>query len=115
MNTTEKLDKLYEEKQKLEREIYESETHFKKELLEKKSLVDGFLEYMRFKGYPDEVYSEFGIDSGIRDSFGKVQIKVVYNYGYTDIVGLSDEEWKLFVEKINKRYEQLGRRSFLDD
>ena len=44
--------------------------------------------------YPTELYDCFSIEGGDYDDFtDDVELKIVYRYGYTDVVGLSEEEF----------------------
>ena len=53
--------------------------------------------------YPtNNLYDNFSWDNGDFDSFGDITIKVCYNYGYTDIVGLSKEEFKELCDIIGR-------------
>ena len=56
--------------------------------------VKGLAEYIKFMQYPTELYDCFGIDEGDYDDFtDDVELKIVYRYSYTDVVGLSEEEF----------------------
>lgn len=99
------LEKIEELKNKIEilnQELNECEKNLKEDFINSFGLVDGLFEYLKYKGYPLEIYSSFGMDSGEYDYFGKVQLKIVYTYGYTDVVGLTNEEFRLLSEKINE-------------
>lgn len=75
----------------------QKEIENKKDLLKEEFLklgrVKGLAEYIRYMGYPRELYSSWGSDPGEYDKFGDIRIKIVYYYGYTDVVGLTDEEF----------------------
>ena len=55
--------------------------------------IKGLAEYIKFMQYPTELYDCFSIDGGDYDDFNDVELKIVYNYCYTDVVGLSEEEF----------------------
>lgn len=55
--------------------------------------VKGLAEYIKFMQYPTELYDSFSIDEGDYDTFNSAELKVVYRYSYTDVVGLSEEEF----------------------
>ena len=58
--------------------------------------VKGLAEYIKFMQYPTELYHCSCIDGGDYDDyddFNDVVLKVVYQYDYTDVVGLSEEEF----------------------
>lgn len=77
----------------LNNEIKELDKKVKQELSDM-DLVKGLVEYIRFKKYPTEVYGVFSIDPGDRDQFRGIQLKVVYDYWYTDVVGLTKEQFE---------------------
>lgn len=82
----EKIDSVNNEIKELDKKV--------KQELSDMDLVKGLVEYIRFKEYPTEVYSVFSIDRGDRDQFRGIQLKVVYDYGYTDVVGLTKEQFE---------------------
>lgn len=55
--------------------------------------VKGLAEYIKFMQYPTDLYDCFSMDPGDYDDFNDVELKVVYSYDYTDVVGLSEEEF----------------------
>lgn len=55
--------------------------------------VKGLAEYIKFMQYPTDLYDCFSMDPGDYDNFNDVELKVVYSYDYTDVVGLSEEEF----------------------
>lgn len=55
--------------------------------------VKGLAEYIKFMQYPTDLYDCFSMDPGDYDDFNDVELKVVYSYDYTEIVGLSEEEF----------------------
>ena len=87
------LEQLKEKKKQLDLESQEIHNAIKEEL-NKLPFVEGLAEYIKYQAYPTDLFNKFGIDSGDYDSFGKVQLKIVYNYGYTDVVGLTKEEFE---------------------
>lgn len=76
---------------KIQKELTDKKNLLKEELL-KLDKVKGLAEYILFMGYPREIYYCWSSDSGEYDSFGDIKLKISYNYGYTDIVGLTEEE-----------------------
>lgn len=87
------IEQLKERKAKLESELIQVNKDIKEEL-NNLPFVEGLAEYIKTQGYPTELYNCFGIDSGEYDSFGKARLKIVYNWGYTDVVGLTEEEFE---------------------
>lgn len=53
--------------------------------------VKGLAEYIKFMQYPTDLYDCFSMDPGDYDDFNDVELKV--SYDYTDVVGLSEEEF----------------------
>ena len=49
--------------------------------------------YIKIKGYPTEIYLIYNSDFEIYDSYKDVELKIMKSYGYTDIVGLTREEF----------------------
>lgn len=77
------------------RELKNREDILVKEELRKLDFIEGLAEYIRYNEFPLEFYKTEGIDSGKSNYvFGKASIKVCWNYGYTDIIGLTDEEFE---------------------
>lgn len=95
------IEQLKERKAKLESELIQVNNSIKEEC-KKLPFVEGLAEYIKYQEYPTKLYHKFGMDHGERDSFDKAQLKVVYNYGYTDVVGLTNEEF----EQLEKLLEE---------
>lgn len=49
--------------------------------------------YIILNKYPKEIYPCFSTDPGEQDRYKNITLKVVYYYGYTDVVGLTEEEF----------------------
>ena len=98
MNT---LEQLKEKKKQLDLERQEIDNTIKEEC-QKLPFVEGLAEYIKIQEYPTDLFNKFGIDSGEYDSFGKAQLKIVYNWGYTDVVGLTDEEFEQLNNLLNE-------------
>lgn len=60
--------------------------------------------YLNLKRYPTNLYDVSSLDSGEWDNFGDIKIKVCWGYDYTDVIGLSEEEFKELMD-IMKREE----------
>lgn len=106
------IDRIKDQIRTIEEEIYESKlkinvlTKQLKEEYLKLGKVKGLAGYIISMGYPTELYSCWGTDSGEGDKFGDIRLKVVYNYGYTDVVGLTVEEFNQLEELIAKYHEE---------
>lgn len=95
-----RIERLRERKKSYETKLSEIITEVKEELLEM-PFVEGLAGYIKFQEYPTKLYNCFGIDSGELDTFGKARLKIVYSYGYTDIVGISKEEFEQLTELLS--------------
>ena len=78
---------------KLQKELQTLELDIKDYFKGFEDLVEGLAEYIKFMQYPTELYDSFSIDEGDYDDFNDVGLKVVCRYDYTDVVGLSEEEF----------------------
>ena len=56
---------------------------------------------MKIKDYPTEIYDVFSYESGVYDDYKDVELKIVYSQGYTDVVGLTREEFKRLENLLN--------------
>lgn len=82
----------------LEEALEKERTRLLREKYEKTDIVRGLFLYLKSMEYPLEIYDSCGIDRGEWDKFKHVEIKAVYDYGYTDIMGLTKKQFK----KLNK-------------
>lgn len=89
MEIEEKIKKYHELQTELQTLELDIKDHFKGF----EDSVKGLAEYIKFMQYPTELYDSFSIDEGDYDDFNDVELKVVYRYSYTDVVGLSEEEF----------------------
>ena len=73
-------------------------------IMEKINSLDNIVEelalYISTKHYPTEIYPCFGIDSGEYDSYKDISLKIVWNYGYTDVVGLPAEDFMKLQQRL---------------
>ena len=73
-------------------------------IIEKINSLDNIVEelalYISRKHYPTEIYPCFGIDNGEYDSYKDISLKIVWNYGYTDVVGLSAEDFMKLQQRL---------------
>lgn len=87
----------------IERKLEKERTRILKEKYEQLDIVHGLFLYLKSMGYPLEVYGSFGMDRGDEhDTFKHIKIKVVFSWGYTDVVGLTKKQFK----KLNKLIEE---------
>ena len=88
------MKEIIEELQNIQSEIELLEDKIKEKLSSINDIVKEVALYMKIKGYPTEIYDVFSYESGIYDDYKDVELKIVYSYGYTDVVGLTKEEFK---------------------
>lgn len=82
----------------MERKLEIKRAKLLREKYEKLDIVHGLFLYLKSRDYPLEVYNSCGIDRGEWDMFKHVKIKVVYDWDYTDVIGLTKKQFK----KLNK-------------
>ena len=67
--------------------------------------------YIKIKGYPTDIYDVFSYESGVYDDYKDVELKIVESSGYTDIMGLTREEFKKLEKLLNdlkqQNYEEI--------
>ena len=87
------MKELIKELQGIQSEIELLEDKIKEKLSSINDIVKEVALYMKIKGYPTEIYDVFSYESGVYDDYKDVELKIVESYGYTDIVGLTNEEF----------------------
>ena len=87
------MKELIEELQNIQSEIELLENKIKEKLSSINDIVKEVALYIKIKGYPTEIYDVFSYESGIYDDYKDVELKIVYSHGYTDVVGLTKEEF----------------------
>ena len=87
------MKELIKELQGIQSEIEHLEDKIKEKLSSINDIVKEVALYIKIKGYPTEIYDVFSYESGVYDDYKDVELKIVYSYGYTDIVGLTREEF----------------------
>ena len=88
------MKELIKELQNLQSEIELLEDKIKERLSSINDIVKEIALYMKIKDYPTEIYPVFSYESGVYDDYKDVELKIVYSQGYTDVVGLTREEFK---------------------
>ena len=88
------MKELIEELQNIQSEIELLENKIKEKISSVNDKVKEIALYMTIKGYPTEIYDVFSYESGVYDNYKDVELKIVYSQGYTDVVGLTREEFK---------------------
>lgn len=77
-----------------------------REKYEKLDIVHGLFLYLKSMKYPLDIYDSCGIDRGEYDRFKHVKIKVVYDYDYTDVMGLTKKQFKKLNKLIAESWEK---------
>ena len=105
------MKELIKELQGIQSEIEHLEDKIKEKLSSINDIVKEVALYIKIKGYPTEIYDVFSYESGIYDDYKDVELKIVYSYGYTDIIGLTNEEFKQLKKLLNylkqQSYEEI--------
>ena len=87
------MKELIKELQGIQSEIELLENKIKEKLSSINDIVKEIALYIKIKDYPTEIYDVFSYESGVYDDYKDVELKIVESYGYTDIVGLTKEEF----------------------
>ena len=87
------MKELIKELQNIQSEIESLEDKIKEKIGSINDIVKEVALYMKIKDYPTEIYPVFSYESGVYDDYKDVELKIVESYGYTDIVGLTNEEF----------------------
>ena len=88
------MKELIKELQGIQSEIELLEDKIKEKLSSINDIAKEVALYMKIKDYPTEIYDVFSYGSGIYDDYKDVELKIVDSIGYTDVVGLTKEEFK---------------------
>ena len=88
------MKELIKELQGIQSEIEHLEDKIKEKLSSINDIVKEVALYIKIKGYPTDIYDVFSYEAGIYDDYKDVELKIVDSIGYTDVVGLTKEEFK---------------------
>ena len=88
------MKELIKELQGIQSEIELLEDKIKEKLSSINDIVKEVALYIKIKGYPTDIYDVFSYESGVYDDYKDVELKIVDSIGYTDVVGLTKEEFK---------------------
>ena len=61
--------------------------------------------YIKLKNYPTDLYPTYSYENGEFDNYKTIGLKIIDNYGYTDVVGLSQQDFKRLKEIIDSEDE----------
>ena len=95
------MKELIKELQGIQSEIEHLENQIKEKLSSINDIVKEIALYMKIKDYPTEIYPVFSYESGEYDNYKEIELKIVYSHGYTDVVGLTKEEFKRLEKLLN--------------
>ena len=105
------MKELIEELPNIQSEIELLENKIKEKISSINDIVKEVALYMKIKDYPTEIYPVFSYESGVYDDYKEIELKIVYSQGYTDIVGLTKEEFKKLEKLLNdleqQNYEEI--------
>lgn len=87
------MKELIKELQGIQSEIELLEDKIKEKLSSINDIVKEIAVYIKIKGYPTDIYDVFSYEAGVYDDYKEVELKIVESYGYTDVVGLTREEF----------------------
>ena len=87
------MKELIKELQGIQSEIELLEDKIKEKIGSINDIVKEVALYIKIKGYPTDIYDVFSYEAGVYDDYKDVELKIVYSYGYTDVVGLTREEF----------------------
>ena len=87
------MKELIKELKGIQSEIESLEDKIKEKIGSINDIVKEVALYIKIKGYPTEIYPIYNSNFEIYDSYKDVELKIMKSYGYTDIVGLTNEEF----------------------
>ena len=88
------MKELIEELQGIQSEIESLENKIKEKIGSINDIVKEVALYIKIKGYPTDIYDVFSYEAGVYDDYKDIELKIVDSIGYTDVVGLTKEEFK---------------------
>ena len=89
-----KISYLKKEIFKLNIQITNLQDEIKEELSHIGDIVEELAIYIKLNNYPTKIYSVFSFNGGEYDTYKNIELKIVYERDYTDVVGLTKEEFK---------------------
>ena len=89
-----KISYLKKEIFKLNLQITTLQDEIKEELSHIGDIVEELAVYIKLNNYPTKIYPVFSFDGGEYDTYKNIELKIVDEWNYTDIVGLTKEEFK---------------------
>ena len=92
--TMNNISSLQKEISNLELQIRTLQDKMQKELSQIGDIVEELAAYIKLNEYPTDIYPVFSYESGEYDKYKNIELKIVWEWGYTDVVGLTKEEFK---------------------
>ena len=92
--TMNNISSLQKEISNLELQIGTLQDKMQKELSQIGDIVEELATYIKLNEYPTDIYPVFSYESGDYDKYKNIELKIVWEWGYTDVVGLTKEEFK---------------------
>ena len=89
-----KISYLKKEIFKLNIQITNLQDEIKEELSHIGDIVEELAVYIKLNNYPTKIYPVFSFDGGEYDTYKNIELKIVYEWDYTDVVGLTKKEFK---------------------
>ena len=89
-----KISYLQKEISNLNLQITTLQDEIKEELSHIGDIVEELAIYIKLNNYPTKIYPIFSFDGGEYDIYKNIQLKIVDEWDYTDVVGLTKEEFK---------------------
>ena len=99
------IDAINAEIKKKQMEIHHLENTIKQKMDSIDDIVEELALYIKINKYPTELYPAFSYESGEYDEYKNIRLKIVYDYGYTDVVGLSQQQFECLKEIIDSEDE----------
>lgn len=79
---------------KLNLQITNLQDEIEEELSHIGDIVEELAIYIKLNNYPTKIYPVFSFDGGEYDTYKNIELKIVDEWDYTDVVGLTKEEFK---------------------
>lgn len=89
-----KISSLQKEISNLNLQITTLQDEIKEELSQIGDIVEELAIYIKLNNYPTKIFPVFGFDGGEYDIYKNIELKIVDEWGYTDVVGLTEKEFK---------------------
>ena len=89
-----KILSLQKEISNLNLQITTLQEEIKEELSHIEDTVEELAIYIKLNNYPTKIFPVFSFDEGEYDIYKNIELKIVYKWEYTDVVGLTEEEFK---------------------